>query len=133
MDFNDKTLKCVICAENFVFSAGEQIFFREKQFQHEPKHCKKCKARLENVHRRRETSVICADCGNPTIVPFLPSQDRPVRCRACFDRAARGASIRPGGISSHLSRQVEALRDSAVRADTDVGGVRAWRWSRCSR
>jgi len=104
MNFIDKTLKCVTCAEEFVFSAGEQMFFSEKQFQHEPKHCKKCKARLENVRRRPETSVICADCGSSTIVPFLPSKGRPVLCRACFDRAAQGASIRPSGTPSYLSQ-----------------------------
>jgi CxxC-x17-CxxC domain-containing protein len=104
MDFSDKTLKCVICAEEFVFSAGEQMFFSEKQFQHEPKHCKRCKATLGNVRRRPETSAICADCGSPTIVPFLPSQGRPVLCRACFDRAARGSSIRHVGMSSQPSQ-----------------------------
>lgn len=96
MDFRDKTLKCVVCAEELVFSAGEQVFFREKQFQHEPKHCKKCKATLANVRRRLEMSVVCAECGSSTIVPFLPRQGRPVLCRACFDRGARGASIRSG-------------------------------------
>jgi CxxC-x17-CxxC domain-containing protein len=88
MEFSDKTLKCVDCAEEFVFSAGEQRFFSEKQFQHEPKHCKRCKAKRENVRRRLETSVICAECGSPTIVPFSPSGARPVLCRACFDRVA---------------------------------------------
>ena len=97
MDFIDKTLKCVSCAEEFVFSAGEQMFFSEKQFQHEPKHCKKCKARLGNARRRPETSATCAECGSSTIVPFLPSRGRPVLCRPCFNRAAAlGASIRPG-------------------------------------
>jgi CxxC-x17-CxxC domain-containing protein len=104
MDFNDKTLKCVVCAEEFVFSAGEQMFFAEKQFQHEPKQCKSCKAKLGNVRRRPETSVMCTECGSPTIVPFVPSQGRPVFCRACFERAARGASIRPDRTSSHLSQ-----------------------------
>ena len=104
MDFRDKTLKCVICAEEFVFSAGEQMFFSEKQFQHEPKHCKKCKARRENVRQRHESSVICAECGNATIVPFLASEGRPVLCRPCFDRTARGASIPRGGLSSDPSQ-----------------------------
>jgi CxxC-x17-CxxC domain-containing protein len=111
MEFSDKTLKCVICAEEFLFSAGEQMFFSEKQFQHEPKHCKRCKARLGNVRRRREASVICAECSCPTIVPFLPSEGRPVLCRACFDRAARSGSIRLGGTSSHPSQKVEAIEE----------------------
>jgi len=104
MDLSDKTLKCVICGEEFVFSAGEQMYFSDKQFQHEPTHCKRCKARLGNKPPRRETSVICAECGSPTIVPFLPRMGRPVLCRACFDQAARDAPIRPGGVPSHGSR-----------------------------
>jgi CxxC-x17-CxxC domain-containing protein len=98
-------LKCVSCDEDFVFSAGEQMFFKEKQFRHEPKHCKSCRAKLGRMRLRLETSVICAECGSPTIVPFLPSKGRPVFCRACFDQAAaRGASIRPVGTPSHLSQ-----------------------------
>ena len=88
MEFTDKTLKCVDCTEEFVFSAGEQKFFNEKRFQHEPKRCKRCKAKRENLRRPNETSVICAGCGSPTIVPFSPSQGRPVLCRLCFDGVA---------------------------------------------
>lgn len=30
--------------------------------------------------------TICAECGQATQVPFQPRGDRPVYCRACFDR-----------------------------------------------
>jgi CxxC-x17-CxxC domain-containing protein len=30
--------------------------------------------------------AICADCGEPTQVPFQPRDDRPVYCRDCFER-----------------------------------------------
>jgi CxxC-x17-CxxC domain-containing protein len=33
--------------------------------------------------------AICADCGQTTMVPFLPRGDRPVYCRTCFN-ARRG-------------------------------------------
>jgi CxxC-x17-CxxC domain-containing protein len=85
MEFIDRTLRCVECGEDFVFSADEQIYFVEKQFQHDPKHCKKCKAKRVNRRPRVETRIICAQCGGPTIVPFLPTQGRPVLCRSCFD------------------------------------------------
>ena len=86
MDFTDKTLKCVDCSEDFVFTAGEQIFFFEKKFINEPKRCKKCKARTsgKNPLSFRETRVLCSACGLDTIVPFKPSQGRPVLCRSCF-------------------------------------------------
>jgi CxxC-x17-CxxC domain-containing protein len=88
MEFCDKTLRCVDCAEEFVFSADEQRFFSMKQFQHEPKRCRRCRAKRENVRRPPETSAICAECGISTVVPFKPRQGRPVLCRACFDRIA---------------------------------------------
>lgn len=86
MEFIDKVLKCSTCGDEFIFSAGEQLFFREKQFQHEPKRCKKCKASSRNVPRRVETTVICSGCGILTTVPFAPSKGTPVFCRACFSR-----------------------------------------------
>ncbi len=30
--------------------------------------------------------TVCAECGQATQVPFQPRGDRPVYCRACFDR-----------------------------------------------
>ena len=31
--------------------------------------------------------VVCADCGNPTKVPFEPRESRPVYCSSCFERS----------------------------------------------
>ena len=92
MDFLDKALKCVDCSEEFVFTAGEQLFFFEKKFVNQPKRCKKCKARRSGKDPLsfRETQVECSGCGESTIVPFRPSQGRPVLCRSCF-QAARPA------------------------------------------
>ena len=86
MEFTDRTLICIRCREQFVFSAGEQLFFKEKRFEHEPKCCKKCKAKSAHMRVRAESSVICGACGGFTIVPFLPRQGRPVLCRQCLDR-----------------------------------------------
>ena len=43
MEFQDRTLKCIDCGADFVFTAGEQLFFHDKQFRNEPKRCKTCK------------------------------------------------------------------------------------------
>ena len=43
MEFQDKVLKCVDCGKDFVFTAGEQLFFHDKQFHNDPKRCKACK------------------------------------------------------------------------------------------
>jgi CxxC-x17-CxxC domain-containing protein len=84
MEYSDKTLTCVDCGQTFVFSAGEQIFYGEKHFRHDPKHCKACRAKRTNRPMSLETTVTCAACGASATVPFLPRQDRPVLCRMCF-------------------------------------------------
>ena len=95
-EFDDRNIKCVDCGENFVWTAGEQVFFHDKGLKNEPKRCKGCKqaknerlaaiaaAQSSGVRQRIEVSVQCAQCGQQTTVPFYPSQGRPVYCRACF-------------------------------------------------
>ncbi len=84
--FEDKTLKCKECGNEFVFSAGEQEFYAEKGFQNEPQRCKECRAARKNASRanREMHSAICAQCGKEALVPFLPSSDKPVYCSECF-------------------------------------------------
>ena len=40
---SDKSIKCRDCGEEFVFSAGEQAFYKERGFQHEPTRCRRCR------------------------------------------------------------------------------------------
>jgi CxxC-x17-CxxC domain-containing protein len=89
MEYSDKVLKCVECSAEFVFTAGEQMFFADKGFKHEPKRCKACKSvRASGAGSgnsvRSETRAICSQCGKETTVPFKPTQGRPVYCRECF-------------------------------------------------
>ena len=42
-EFNDKTIACVDCNEEFQFTAREQEFYAEKGFTNEPKRCKVCR------------------------------------------------------------------------------------------
>ena len=43
MEFKDKVLTCRDCGAEFVFTAGEQEFYNEKGFQHEPVRCWDCR------------------------------------------------------------------------------------------
>jgi len=100
MEFVDRLLKCSDCGTDFVFTAGEQQFYHEKDFKNEPKRCKACKLKRQNSPSERgvpsgrvETSAICSQCGRETTVPFRPTQGRPVFCRECFQtRKATGAT-----------------------------------------
>jgi len=84
----DRMLRCTDCGADFVFTAGEQYYFRMRNFINDPKHCKACRSirRSEAPRARPETTVTCADCGVSTTVPFKPTNGRPVLCRACFER-----------------------------------------------
>lgn len=42
--YEDKTLICKDCKQEFVFTAGEQEFYAEKGFVNEPQRCKACRA-----------------------------------------------------------------------------------------
>jgi CxxC-x17-CxxC domain-containing protein len=88
MDFVDKVLKCADCGSDFVFTAGEQLFFYDKQFKNDPKRCKQCKAKRASGTNsvRPETRTVCSECGTETTVPFKPTQGRPVLCRSCFQQ-----------------------------------------------
>ncbi len=103
MEFHDRVLKCADCGEDFIFTAGEQAFFHDKNFKNEPKRCKNCKARrnqnlgVSSGFHKVETTAVCSQCGKETTVPFRPTQGRPVFCRECFQQqrsasAARGAN-----------------------------------------
>ena len=72
MEFQDRMLKCVDCGTDFVFTAGEQLFFHDKQFRNEPKRCKACKGKRVSVlgtpparqgHGKVETQAVCSHCG----------------------------------------------------------------------
>ena len=97
MNFIDRVLKCSDCGSDFIFTAGEQLFFSDRQFKNDPKRCKLCKAKRAGLGRspdgvvtaalplsRTETRTKCSACGVETTVPFKPTQGRPVFCRSCF-------------------------------------------------
>lgn len=52
----DKTLVCKDCEKEFVFTEGEQAFYKEKGFENEPQRCPECrkarKAQRNNNNNR---------------------------------------------------------------------------------
>ncbi|HZP26649.1 MAG TPA: CxxC-x17-CxxC domain-containing protein [Dehalococcoidia bacterium] len=91
MAYQDKTLVCVECGESFTFSASDQEFHASRGYQ-EPKRCPDCRQARRATRNggmgggppRQMYDAICASCGKPTQVPFLPRQERPVYCSDCF-------------------------------------------------
>ena len=97
MEYGDRVLKCMDCGADFVFTAGEQLFFADRGFKNEPKRCKPCKLKRSQTlsgqsYHRVETTTTCTQCGKETTVPFKPTQGRPVYCRECFQQRRTSAS-----------------------------------------
>lgn len=97
-EFQDRILKCSECDAEFVFTAGEQQFFHDKNFRNEPKRCKACKSKRQGgiAGGRSETMTTCSQCGRETTVPFRPTQGRPVFCRECF-QSRKTSAVSAGG------------------------------------
>lgn len=174
MSFEDKTLVCRDCGNAFTFTAGEQEFYAQKGFAHEPQRCRDCRqvrkqqrgsfssdqpatsgnirsegyargneyggmrrtnqyeqtndgnarydrgnmyherndgnslsgnadygnSRYDNTGYARQERVqydtVCAQCGQPTKVPFMPRAGRPVYCQECFVQRRGGAPAERG-------------------------------------
>ena len=104
----DQSINCVDCGQQFLFTAGEQAFYATKGLTNAPTRCKACrevrKQQRAEAPRgpargapREMHSVVCADCGAETQVPFLPVANRPVYCKDCYEshRPERAAGGRP--------------------------------------
>src|SRR3989344_8109241 len=101
MAFQDQTLKCRDCGNDFTWTVGEQEFYQQKGFTNAPVRCPECRsakrARMNSGGQygnggggqRQSYEITCSNCGKKDTVPFQPRGDRPVFCRDCF-RQQRG-------------------------------------------
>lgn len=92
--FQDRSLTCRDCSEEFVFSSGEQAFFSSKGLLNDPQRCPSCRAVAKRARTaggpREFHAAICGSCGGQAMVPFAPRNDRPVYCSSCFDKVRAG-------------------------------------------
>jgi CxxC-x17-CxxC domain-containing protein len=133
----DRRIICADCGEEFIFTAGEQAFFREKGLTNAPTRCRNCrnKRRAERGGTGAGTSsgpaggremhpATCSRCGNETLVPFVPTGARPVYCRDCYNetRAERGgaAAAEPGERGQRGPREARPRREPAGSAPRPV-------------
>ena len=89
MVYEDRTLACRDCGEEFTFTAGEQEFYATKGFENDPSRCQACRSAKRQQRdgyraNRQMFAVTCDECGCETEVPFNPTGDKPVYCRTCF-------------------------------------------------
>jgi len=92
--YEDRSLTCRDCSEEFVFSSGEQAFFSSKGLLNDPQRCPACRAAAKQARTaggpREFHAAICGSCGGQAMVPFAPRNDRPVYCSSCFDKVRAG-------------------------------------------
>jgi CxxC-x17-CxxC domain-containing protein len=127
MEFVDRFLTCNDCGGVFIFTAGEQLFFFDKQFKNDPKRCKPCKSKRAAGRpgagaataglARTETRTECSACGVETTVPFKPTQGRPVLCRQCF-QGRQSSSITTIGLDEATSALHAATAELMAGAAT---------------
>ncbi len=96
MAYEDRNLTCVECNSEFVFSADDQQYHAEREYQ-DPKRCPSCRQAKRaggggygggggSGGPRQMYDATCASCGQAAQVPFQPTQDRPVYCSDCFSK-----------------------------------------------
>jgi CxxC-x17-CxxC domain-containing protein len=113
MSFNDRSLTCRDCGQQFTFTAGEQDFYQSRGLTNDPGRCPDCRAARKQTRggdggyaystatgqggsggydrpRREMFPATCSQCGKETKVPFQPRGDKPVYCSECFEGVRAG-------------------------------------------
>lgn len=116
----DKSITCVDCGEEFLFTASEQAFYHERGLTNEPTRCRSCRERRKASRggggggggggyggggygggggggSKPMYPAVCSNCGQDTMVPFQPTGGRPVLCRDCFQASKGGGGGGGGG------------------------------------
>jgi len=137
MEFVDRLLTCADCGGEFIFTAGEQLFFFDKQFKNDPKRCKPCKSKRSGVGlrtgsgpaaaglSRTETRTECSECGIETTVPFKPTQGRPVLCRQCFQSKRAPAAAAAATKSATAELVAAAVERAPISQDLLTAAAQA--------
>ncbi len=95
MALQDRTINCRDCSTDFIFTVGEQEFYAQKGFEHEPTRCPACRqarkrGRNDGAQGGERTlyDAVCSQCGAAAQVPFSPRPDKPVYCADCYKKVS---------------------------------------------
>ena len=116
--FNDRTIACADCGQEFSFTASEQQFYSDRGFS-EPRRCPSCRSARKASRGtsdyggasggyggggygggggggggfqrgpREMFEATCSNCGKAASVPFRPTSGKPVYCDDCFSSRRR--------------------------------------------
>jgi len=115
LSYQDKTLACRDCGQEFVWTAGEQEFYAQRGLVNQPGRCPDCRRARKSQQGgggyagggysagggyerapRQMYPAVCSECGKETQVPFQPRGDKPVYCSDCFAARRQPASFGGG-------------------------------------
>ncbi len=117
MSYQDKTLTCRDCGQEFVWTEGEQEFYASRGLVNQPGRCPECRSARKAQQgggsysgggysagggydrpQRQMFAATCSQCGKEAMVPFQPRGDKPVYCSDCFaEKRMSGGSYAGGG------------------------------------
>jgi CxxC-x17-CxxC domain-containing protein len=116
MSYEDKTLTCRDCGQEFIWTAGEQEFYQQRGLVNQPGRCPDCRRARKSQQgggyasaggysagggyerpQRQMYPAVCSNCGKETQVPFQPRGDKPVYCSDCFAERRQTSSYGSGG------------------------------------
>src|SRR5260221_8387985 len=93
-NYQDRTLTCRDCGQDFTFTVGEQEFYASRGLTNLPGRCPDCRAARRSGGGSGQSSPLRppaeqfatprASCGKPTTGPFFPRVRRPVDCNDFF-------------------------------------------------
>ncbi|CAA9586986.1 MAG: hypothetical protein AVDCRST_MAG18-4026 [uncultured Thermomicrobiales bacterium] len=125
MSYQDRTLTCADCGQDFTWTAGEQEFYAQRGLTNEPRRCPDCRRARKSQQggggggyasgggygggggyssgggydrpQRQMFAAVCSQCGKETQVPFQPRGDKPVYCSDCFAEKRQSSGYGGGG------------------------------------
>ena len=113
MSYQDKSLTCRDCGQEFIWTEGEQEFYAQRGLTNQPGRCPDCRRARKSQQGggsgyasggggyerapRQMFDTICGNCGKETQVPFQPRGDKPVYCSDCFAERRQPAGYGGGG------------------------------------
>jgi len=146
----DQYIRCSDCGEEFIFTAGEQAFYREKGLTHAPTRCKNCRENRKaqrsesgggggaraprtafaSAGQRELHAARCSNCGAETMVPFVPTAGRPVFCRDCYrqQRPDTGAGRQHHARPERHDRGARAMPAMPMSTATGARSQGAVKW-----
>lgn len=106
MPFEDKTIVCEECGQEFVHSAEDQERYAGRGFTNDPKRCRECreKRKTEGVEAGGKL-LVCADCNQEFLFSGKDQAyyaergftNDPKRCRECREKRKDRARASRGG------------------------------------